>query len=213
MLASEPDLASRVTAAVQVGGRRWNLRIDNSIDVLLPCGRPSRRHGPISPACNDRAPFLSATFRRSTCVCPTGSSCVSPQNRQRKPRQPRKDACRRRIHDRDRRGADARNRPEGDRDNRKAQGAKASRAGRRDRPNHIIGRTAAWSQRSISAPPKCAASSPGSSPRNRRSSASDIKFRAACATARSSISKRPAPRSSTRCTPPRKWPRKRSSRW
>lgn len=36
MLATEPDLASRVGAAIRVGGRRWNLRIDGSIDVLLP---------------------------------------------------------------------------------------------------------------------------------------------------------------------------------
>jgi cell division protein FtsQ len=36
MLASEPDLASRVSAAIRVGDRRWNLRIDNAIDVLLP---------------------------------------------------------------------------------------------------------------------------------------------------------------------------------
>jgi cell division protein FtsQ len=36
MLASEPDLAARVTAAIRVGDRRWNLRIDNTIDVLLP---------------------------------------------------------------------------------------------------------------------------------------------------------------------------------
>lgn len=36
MLASEPDLASRVTAAIRVGERRWNLRIDNAIDVFLP---------------------------------------------------------------------------------------------------------------------------------------------------------------------------------
>jgi cell division protein FtsQ len=36
MLASEPDLASRVTAAIRVGDRRWNLRIDNAIDVLMP---------------------------------------------------------------------------------------------------------------------------------------------------------------------------------
>jgi cell division protein FtsQ len=41
MLASEHDLAARVTAAVQVGGRRWNLRIDNSIDVLLPADDPA----------------------------------------------------------------------------------------------------------------------------------------------------------------------------
>jgi cell division protein FtsQ len=36
MLAREPDLAVRVTAAVRVDDRRWNLRIDNAIDVLLP---------------------------------------------------------------------------------------------------------------------------------------------------------------------------------
>jgi cell division protein FtsQ len=36
LLASEPDLASRVTAAVLVGDRRWNLRIDNAIEVMLP---------------------------------------------------------------------------------------------------------------------------------------------------------------------------------
>ncbi len=41
MLSSEPDLAARVTAAVDVGGRRWNLRIDNSIDVLLPSDDPA----------------------------------------------------------------------------------------------------------------------------------------------------------------------------
>ena len=35
-LASEPELASRVTAAIRVGDRRWNLRIDKAIDVLLP---------------------------------------------------------------------------------------------------------------------------------------------------------------------------------
>ncbi len=36
MLATEPDLASRVTAAIRVGDRRWNVRIDDAIDVLLP---------------------------------------------------------------------------------------------------------------------------------------------------------------------------------
>jgi cell division protein FtsQ len=41
MLASQPDLAARVTAAVDVGGRRWNLRIDNTIDVLLPSDDPA----------------------------------------------------------------------------------------------------------------------------------------------------------------------------
>ncbi len=36
MLATQPDLAARITAAIRVGDRRWNLRIDNAIDVLLP---------------------------------------------------------------------------------------------------------------------------------------------------------------------------------
>jgi cell division protein FtsQ len=40
MLAKEPDLDARVTAAVRVGGRRWNLRIDGKIDVLLPAEDP-----------------------------------------------------------------------------------------------------------------------------------------------------------------------------
>ena len=41
MLATQPDLAGRVTAAVHVGGRRWNLRLDNAIDVLLPADNPA----------------------------------------------------------------------------------------------------------------------------------------------------------------------------
>lgn len=36
MLALEPELRKRVTAAVFVGKRRWNLRLDNDIDVKLP---------------------------------------------------------------------------------------------------------------------------------------------------------------------------------
>jgi cell division protein FtsQ len=36
LLANEPSLAARVTAVVLVGDRRWNVRIDNMIDVMLP---------------------------------------------------------------------------------------------------------------------------------------------------------------------------------
>jgi cell division protein FtsQ len=36
MLAAEPALQKRVMAAVRVGGRRWNLRFENGIDVQLP---------------------------------------------------------------------------------------------------------------------------------------------------------------------------------
>jgi len=36
MLDTRPALAARVSAAIWVGERRWNLRIDRAIDVLLP---------------------------------------------------------------------------------------------------------------------------------------------------------------------------------
>lgn len=36
ILNAEPDIARKVTAAVRVGGRRWNLQFDNGITVLLP---------------------------------------------------------------------------------------------------------------------------------------------------------------------------------
>ncbi len=55
MIAGDPALARRVRAAVRVGGRRWNLRFDNGIDVSLPqrdaaqawarLGRLERKHG------------------------------------------------------------------------------------------------------------------------------------------------------------------------
>jgi cell division protein FtsQ len=38
MLAKEPDLFARVTAAVRIGGRRWDVHIDHAIDVMLPEG-------------------------------------------------------------------------------------------------------------------------------------------------------------------------------
>src|SRR4029077_4277378 len=36
MLAREPELAARVSDAVRVDDRRWNVRIDHAIEVLLP---------------------------------------------------------------------------------------------------------------------------------------------------------------------------------
>jgi cell division protein FtsQ len=36
MLAGEPELAARVSAVTLVGDRRWNVRIDGAIDVMLP---------------------------------------------------------------------------------------------------------------------------------------------------------------------------------
>lgn len=35
-LAAEPELARHVTAATRVGGRRWNIELDNGIEVALP---------------------------------------------------------------------------------------------------------------------------------------------------------------------------------
>ena len=55
MLAVEPTLRDRVKAAVRVGGRRWNVRLKNDVDVRLPEENPAeawkrlaeyeRRHG------------------------------------------------------------------------------------------------------------------------------------------------------------------------
>jgi cell division protein FtsQ len=36
LIATQPNLRDRVKAAVRVGGRRWNVRLDNDIDVALP---------------------------------------------------------------------------------------------------------------------------------------------------------------------------------
>lgn len=36
MLESQPDLKERVVAAVRVGSRRWNVKLDNDMTVLLP---------------------------------------------------------------------------------------------------------------------------------------------------------------------------------
>lgn len=38
LLATQPSIQARVTAAVRVGERRWNLRLNNGTDVLLPEG-------------------------------------------------------------------------------------------------------------------------------------------------------------------------------
>lgn len=41
ILASEPDLARHVSSAERIGGRRWNLNLDNGIEVELPEDAPN----------------------------------------------------------------------------------------------------------------------------------------------------------------------------
>src|SRR5262249_2795867 len=41
MLGREPDLGGRVTDAIRVDMRRWNLRIDHVVEVLLPEDNPA----------------------------------------------------------------------------------------------------------------------------------------------------------------------------
>jgi len=40
MLGTEPDLARHVTAATRVSGRRWNIALDNGVEVELPEASP-----------------------------------------------------------------------------------------------------------------------------------------------------------------------------
>ena len=41
MLAKEPDLAVHVSAAIWIGDHRWNLRLDDGVEVMLPAGDPA----------------------------------------------------------------------------------------------------------------------------------------------------------------------------
>ncbi|MGE0747610.1 MAG: cell division protein FtsQ/DivIB [Rhodospirillales bacterium] len=40
VLATQPAMQKRVVAATRIGARRWNLRLDNGVDVSLPEGDP-----------------------------------------------------------------------------------------------------------------------------------------------------------------------------
>jgi cell division protein FtsQ len=48
MLGREPELAARVTAAIRVDNRRWNLRVDNATEVLLPEENPAAAWGQLA---------------------------------------------------------------------------------------------------------------------------------------------------------------------
>src|SRR5215204_4767655 len=48
MLGREPELAARVSAAIRVDNRRWNLRVDNATEVLLPEDNPATAWGQLA---------------------------------------------------------------------------------------------------------------------------------------------------------------------
>ena len=59
---ASPSSRRASRAAVRVGGRRWNLRIDNGIDVVLPEDDPAA-HGPSSPRLERSSAMLQRDVR------------------------------------------------------------------------------------------------------------------------------------------------------
>ncbi len=74
-LAALPALRARVVAAVRVGERRWNLRLNNGADVLLPEGAEVAGHEPADGAADQRRRCWTGRCRCSTCACRTGWWC------------------------------------------------------------------------------------------------------------------------------------------
>ena len=79
-LTDRPDLQKRVIAAVRVGERRWNLRLNNGADVMLPEGHEI--------VALDRLMQLQQQTRcsiarslRSTCASATASCCARDRTR------------------------------------------------------------------------------------------------------------------------------------
>ncbi len=53
LLETEPHLMARIAAAVRVGGRRWNLRLDNGVDVNLPENNPGAAYERLAQLARD----------------------------------------------------------------------------------------------------------------------------------------------------------------
>ena len=68
-LTDRPELQKRVVAAVRVGERRWNLRLNNGADVMLPEGHEIAALDRLMPAAAGACAARSAACRRSTCAC------------------------------------------------------------------------------------------------------------------------------------------------
>lgn len=53
LLETEPAMMARIAAAVRVGGRRWNLRLDNGVDVNLPEANPGAAYERLAQLARD----------------------------------------------------------------------------------------------------------------------------------------------------------------
>lgn len=53
LLETEPAMLARIAAAVRVGGRRWNLRLDNGVDVNLPEANPGAAYERLAQLARD----------------------------------------------------------------------------------------------------------------------------------------------------------------
>ena len=71
LLAAEPMLENRIVAAVWVAGRRWNLRLENGIDIRLPEQDPIPRCS-VWPSWSATTMCWNAIWPPSTCASPTG---------------------------------------------------------------------------------------------------------------------------------------------
>jgi len=87
---SAPALKARVVAAVWVGQRRWNLRLDNGIDVRLPETDPSLAWARLVAI--DRGERITARDIRAIDLRQPGRLIVQmPPDRSPRPRMPAKD--------------------------------------------------------------------------------------------------------------------------
>ncbi len=79
-LTDRPELQKRVVAAVRVGERRWNLRMNNGTDVLLPEGHEVAALDRLMQLQQEHA-LLDRPLPRSTCAWPTAWCCARSASR------------------------------------------------------------------------------------------------------------------------------------
>ena len=88
-LAAQPALRSRVVAAVRVGERRWNLRLNNGADVLLPEGAEVAAMARLMELQSSQA-LLDRPLQMLDMRLPDSACVVRPQTEPRTPPGPRR---------------------------------------------------------------------------------------------------------------------------